>query len=131
MWAGGTVSGLYLPPFCRQVQTRTSVLLRVGDMSDARAFRQSKGGATVGKWVVCAVCAGRRSSPTAVCETCADSDLCLLLGLRNPNWAALFRYHISSGLESGNHREGAVDEHKNRCDPRMLTCAQGWLTMDG
>lgn len=92
-------------------------LVRVGDMSTVCAFCRTEGSSTTGQWFVCPDCAGGRSPPIAVYETCADSGSALSLGAWAPTGAAHSRCRTCNALDSARHSEAAVEEYRNKCDP--------------
>ena len=73
--------------------------------------------ATAGNWFVCPHYVGRRSPPTAVCETWSDRGLAPSLGPRTPSGAAHVRCRMCIALDSATHREAVVAGYKNRRDP--------------
>ena len=117
---GGTISGPVLLSFCRQKPTHAVILARVGDMSDVCACCRTRECATAGRRAVRPDCAGRRSPPVSVCETCADSGFAPSSGLWAPNGAAHCRCHFCSAPDSVRHCEGAVEEYTNRRDPLFV-----------
>ena len=81
------------------------------------SFCQVKESASVGKWLARGDCVGRRDSPGALCDACADNGFASSVGLWAPSAPAPFRCNICRALNSAYHRESVWGDYKNRRDP--------------
>ena len=89
-------------------------------MSNVCAFCQVKESSSVGKWLVCSGCEGRRKPPTALCDTCVDNGYAPTLGVWVPHAPLQFRCHVCVALDSALHRDAVLEEFKSRCDPTSI-----------
>ena len=105
-----------LRPVCSR-----SVARKYEPMSDVRLFRQAKEYAIVGNWVACSSCVGRRTPPSAVCDSCADNSLAPISGMWAPGSHVPFRRKVSCALDAAKRREEVFDGYGGRCDPMLLS----------
>ena len=89
-------------------------------MSNVCAFCQVKESSSVGKWLVCPDCVGRRDPPTALCETCVENGYAATFGAWAPHAPLLFRCHVCIAMSSAQHRDKVLIEFKSRCDPTSI-----------
>ena len=89
-------------------------------MSNVCAFCQVKESSSVGKWLVCPDCSGRRDPLTALCESCVENGYAPTFGAWAPHAPLTFRCNVCIALLSAQHRNTVLDEFKSRCDPTSI-----------
>ena len=89
-------------------------------MSNVCAFCQVKESSSVGKWLVCPDCSGRRDPLTALCESCVENGYASTFGVWAPHTPLSFRCNVCIALNSAQHRNMVLDEFKSRCDPTSI-----------
>ena len=86
-------------------------------ISKVCAFCQVKEDFSAWECYVCLACAGRRATPTAICEMCVGKALETLLGTRGPKLPPSFKCRVCITMESVRYREALAGDYRNRCDP--------------
>ena len=99
-------------------------------MSNVCTPCQVQESASVGRWLVCGDCVGRRDPPSALCDACADKVFASSVGIWAPNAPAPFRCNICHASYAAKRREFVVGEYENRRDPasvhRDIFMARHW-----